>query len=88
MYVAAAPLVYTPVVPDLAAAERIFRWPACTLVAGCFILHVLAGIGNLAVWVFAVGHGDSINYIHDGHMIWETLRSHPPIFRAHLRLGC
>ena len=80
MYVAAAPLVYTLLFLIWLQRKGYFGGLHARWWQGAFILHVLAGIGNLAVWVFAVGHGDSINYIHDGHMIWETLRSHPSHF--------
>ena len=75
MYVAAASIGLYPVVPDLAAAERIFRWPACTLVAGLYTV-TCAGRYRQSGGLGLCGEGMATASPHPRrHMIWETLRS-------------
>ena len=42
-----------------------------------FLIKVLAGCANLAIWMWVIGRGDSLNYLHDADLIYGTLRENP-----------
>ena len=45
-----------------------------------FFLKVIAGCTNLAIWMFIIGRGDSLNYLHDAELIYGTLFENPSHF--------
>lgn len=42
-----------------------------------FIYKVILGLANYYIWLYVIGRGDVLNYIHDADMIYGTLFEHP-----------
>lgn len=42
-----------------------------------FAVKIIFGIGNLLVWYYLIGHGDSLNYFSDSKLIYNTLPENP-----------
>jgi hypothetical protein len=42
-----------------------------------FIYKILFGIGNYLIWLYVIGHGDSLNYFSDSELIYNTLPERP-----------
>lgn len=42
-----------------------------------FAVKIIFGIGNLLVWYYLIGHGDSLNYFSDSKLIYNTLPEDP-----------
>ncbi|MFN0275758.1 MAG: hypothetical protein ACKVPJ_08445 [Chitinophagales bacterium] len=45
-----------------------------------FFYKILFGIGNYLIWLYVIGHGDSLNYFSDSKLIYETLPDNPSHF--------
>lgn len=45
-----------------------------------FIFKIFLGVGNYLIWLYIIGHGDSLNYFSDSKLIYNTLPEHPADF--------
>lgn len=42
-----------------------------------FGFKLLLGFANYYIWLNIIGHGDSLRYVHDSDLVYQTLWSHP-----------
>ncbi|MEZ5013951.1 MAG: hypothetical protein R2794_06635 [Chitinophagales bacterium] len=46
-------------------------------VATAFVFKAILGCANYFVWIYIIGHGDSLRYIHDADIVYGSLKSSP-----------